>query len=77
MGEREQYSFDMFDNNIVTSIAGTPVNVPSTLLSVLMSIADGPLLAAIAWYLDHILSSNRGSADKPWFLYSHITGVST
>ena len=63
----EQYTFDMFDNSISTSIAGTPVNVPSTFLSVLMIVADGLLLAIIAWYLDHILPSNRGTADKPWF----------
>ena len=63
----EQYTFDMFDNSISTSIAGTPVNVPSTFLSVLLIVADGLLLAIIAWYLDHILPSNRGTADKPWF----------
>jgi ABC-type multidrug transport system ATPase subunit len=65
--EGDKYSFESFTKEIRTTVAGTGVNVPSTFTSVLLIIADGLLLAIIAWYLDHVLPSNRGTADKPWF----------
>lgn len=63
----DQYEFSKFTELIETTVNGTDVKVPSTFVSVILMVADGALMALIAWYFDHTISSNRGSADKFYF----------
>lgn len=63
----DTYEFSQFTRDIHTKVNGTNVIVPSTFKSTLLIIVDGLLMALVAWYLDHTVSSNRGTADKFYF----------
>jgi ABC-type multidrug transport system ATPase subunit len=42
--------------------------IPSTALTMLMIVGNTFMIASIAWYLDHVVESNRGSPD-PWYFF--------
>ena len=53
--------------NISTKAGGSHTEVPATVFSILALIGNAVMIGLIGWYLDHTLSSNRGTVDKLYF----------
>lgn len=64
------YPWSEFTKTISVDMLGTQVNVPSTADSILIIIGNGLMIALIAWYLDHVISHNRGTPDPFYFFLS-------
>lgn len=62
-----EYTWKDFTETIDTVVQGDKIKVPSTLSSYMILVGDLVLYAILAWYLDHVLPSNRGSADGFFF----------
>ena len=64
----EDYTWNDFTNTINVKVDGENSTVPSTAISVLILLANAVIFAILAWYLDHVLESNRGAPD-PWYFF--------
>lgn len=64
------YTWSDFTNTIHAKVAGNSAKVPSTLTSFLILFGDFLLYGLLAWYMDHIIASNRGSPDSMFFFLS-------
>jgi ABC-type multidrug transport system ATPase subunit len=65
-----EYTWGDFTKVIDTVVEGDKVKVPSTLTSFMILVGDLILYAILAWYLDHVIASNRGSPDS-YFFFLH------
>ena len=62
----DDYTWGDFVSTIHYKSQGIESTVPSTAITVLTLLGNAVMMAVIAWYLDHVLESNRGSPD-PWY----------
>eukprot|EP00347_Sterkiella_histriomuscorum_P002432 403368176 len=67
----KHYTWDMFAQDEKGHFGdGIGYTVPSPLKSLWILIADCILFAFLAWYFDHIISSNRGVSNPAYFLFT-------
>lgn len=52
------------------SFSGSQYDAPMTLDAILYMIMDGAIFAALSWYFDHVISSNRGHSLSVFFFLS-------
>ena len=64
----DDYTWSDFTSTIHTKIQGNSSTVPSTAETLLMLIGNAVMFGIIAWYLDHVVESNRGAPD-PWYFF--------
>jgi len=68
--EGTEYSMKDFSQPRVGYINGYEYYIKPSLDSMYDQIFDFFLFIALAWYFDHILSSNRGKSDQLWFMFT-------
>lgn len=64
----DDYTWNDLTHTIHATIQGSKVTVPSTFITFMILIGNSLMLGSIAWYLDHVLPSNRGTPDK-WYFF--------
>lgn len=66
----DDYTWSDFVSTIHAKSQGNTSTVPSTAVTVLTLLGNALMIGAIAWYLDHVLESNRGTPDPYYFFFS-------
>lgn len=68
---KDHYTWEDFGSDIHGKLAdGVTYTMPSPLKSVEAMIKDMLIFLVLTWYLDHIVSANRGVADPPYFIFT-------
>ena len=66
----DDYTWSDFVSTVYINNQQAKATVPSTATSILTLLGNAAMMAMIAWYLDHVVESNRGSPDRWYFVFT-------